>query len=203
MLVMFLYGISLMYTPGPINIMALNLGFNKKFKSSINFFIGVGVAMFFLFLIFGYTGEKIINKKHLIYISSVGVVYIFYLAYKIFKSNVEIEEKNIKVLTFKDGFIMQFFNPKAMLVTLPITTINFPFNNIKGIKILIMSLIFSFIVIGAPSIYCLLGQFFSKKIKERKILYLSNKIMAFILIYVASDIMLNHIYLVLMGIKKY
>ncbi len=51
MLQMILYGIGIMYTPGPINLIGLNLGLNKKFKQSIGYFFGVGFAMLILFLI--------------------------------------------------------------------------------------------------------------------------------------------------------
>lgn len=204
MLEMFLYGIGVMYTPGPVNIMGLNLGFNKKFRSSLGYFFGVGTAMLILFLLYGYTSEKIIKKEFLIYISFIGSVYIFYLAYKVFKANVNIDERSSeKLLSFKDGFFMQLFNPKATLATLPIATINFSINEIVGIKILFMSLILSLLVIGAPSSYCLLGQFFSNMIKEKKTLKIFNTIMAIMLTYVAINILIEHVYYVISGVNTY
>jgi threonine/homoserine/homoserine lactone efflux protein len=204
MLQMLLYGIGIMYTPGPVNIMGLTLGLNKKFKKSIGFFTGVGIAMFILFFVYGYTGEKFIKKDYLIYTSIIGGIYIFYLAIKVFKEDVSIDEKLKKnSLTSKDGFIMQIINPKASLAALPIATINFPANNINGIKIMIMSVMFGLLVIGAPSIYCLLGQFFSDLIKQKKILLIFNKIMGVILLYVAFSIFKDHVYDVIIGKNPY
>lgn len=199
MLEMFLYGIGIMYTPGPINILGANQGFNKKFKNSIRFFVGVGVAMFVLFIIYGYTGEKLVKKEYLIYISLIGGCYIIYLAYKVYTEKIIIHPaSHDNTFTFKDGFFMQLLNPKASLAALPIATIQFPANNIIGIKIALMSFLFMVLVIGAPSTYCMLGQFFSTLIKNKNILIIFNKIMAIILIYVAFTILKDHVYYVLL-----
>jgi cysteine/O-acetylserine efflux protein len=204
MLAMFLYGISIMYTPGPVTLVCINQGLNKRFKNSIGFFIGVGVAMFALLLIFGYTGEKLIKPQYLIYISLIGGLYIIYLAYKVYQSKIDIDsatsERN---LSFKDGFLMQFFNPKAILAALPLATINYPANHITGFGIFWTSFIFMFIVIGSPTLYCLLGQFFSRIIKSGKVLSIFNKIMAVVLLYVAFTILYDHVYLVLTGVNAY
>lgn len=204
MLEMFLYGIGVMYTPGPVNLLGANQGFNKKFKHSISFFVGVGVAMFVLFTIYSYTGQKLIKKEYLIYISLIGSCYIIYLAYKIYTERTTIHPTSHKNnITFKDGFFMQLLNPKASLAALPIATINFPANDITGIKITFMSFLFMVLVIGAPSTYCIIGQFFSKLIKNNGILIIFNKIMAIILIYVAFTILKDHVYYVLIGLKPF
>lgn len=204
MLEMILYAIGIMYTPGPINILGLNLGLNRKFKESIGFFIGVGFAMSLLFIIFGYTGEKFIRKEYLIYISSVGSIYILYLAVKILKSNVDIsKQKDIRLLTFKNGLLMQIMNPKATLATLPIATISFPANNISGIKILVVSLVLSMLACLAPSSYSFIGEYFGTLIKNDRIIKVFNIVMALLLIYVAYTIFKDHVYLVLLGINEY
>jgi threonine/homoserine/homoserine lactone efflux protein len=201
---MLLYGIGIMYTPGPVNIMGLTLGLNKKFRKSIGFFTGVGIAMFILFFVCGYSGEKLIKKEYLLYTSILGGLYIFYLAIKIFKEDVTIEEQMKKnTLTLRDGFLMQIINPKAILAALPIATINFPANNINGINILIMSIVFGLLVIGAPSMYCLVGQFFSDLIKQKKILLIFNKLMGVLLLYVSISIFKDHVFDVLMGKSPY
>lgn len=204
MLQMLLYGFGIMYTPGPVNIMGLTLGLNKKFKNSFGFFTGVGIAMFILFFVFGYTGEKFIKKDYLLYTSVIGALYIAYLAVKMFKEDVKVDvEKESNTLTFKDGFIMQIVNPKAWLAALPIATINFPANNINGFNIFIMSVLFGLIVIGAPSTYCLFGQFFSDLIKRKKLLLIINKVMGVMLLYVAFCIFRDHVYYVLIGKSLY
>ena len=193
MLEMFLYGVGVMYTPGPVNITGLYLGLTNKFTRSFGFFYGVGIAMLTLFLIYGYLGEALIKDSYLIYISLFGSAYILFLAFKVFRSIVRIEEKSMEVLSFKDGFFMQFLNPKATLATLPIATIHFHTNNITGVNILYISIILSLIVIGAPSSYAVIGQFLNKKIKSDKFFRAINIGMSFVLFYVAIDIFIEHV----------
>jgi threonine/homoserine/homoserine lactone efflux protein len=192
---MILYSISVIYTPGPINFLGMNQGVSNKISNSKGFFVGVGVAFLILLLVFGYTGEKVIKKDYLLYISIVGSTYILYLAFKIIKSNVfPNEEKNTKILTFKDGFFMEIMNPKAALATLPIATIYFPANNIVGVKVFGVSLMLALMASSAPFSYALIGSCFSDVIKNDKLIKWFNAIMAFLLIYVAYSIFKDHVF---------
>lgn len=65
----FLYAFSVMYSPGPVNVMGLNAGLTGQFRRTAGFFVGVGGAMFVLFILFGYTGEAIISKAALPYLA--------------------------------------------------------------------------------------------------------------------------------------
>ncbi|GAA0179123.1 hypothetical protein SH2C18_20520 [Clostridium sediminicola] len=123
MLEMFLYAIGIMYTPGPMNLLGLNLGINKKLKET--------------------------------------------------------------------------------LATLPIATINFPANDIVGIKILIMSVILGLLATCPPLSYAVIGSFSSTFIKRKDVIKLFNTVMAIMLLYVALSIFKDHVYLVLKGINSY
>lgn len=202
MIEILLYAIGVMYTPGPMNLLGLNQGINKKFKESIGFFLGIGTAMLILFLLFGYTGQRFIKKEYLLYISVIGCCYILYLGIKILKANVKVESKvQARALSFKDGLIMHLFNPKATLATLPIATINFPASDITGINIFFVSLILAAMGGFAPTSYALIGKYFGQLIKKNRVIKIYNTIMALLLIYVAFKIFWDHVYLVLIGIR--
>lgn len=203
---MILYSISIIYSPGPINFLGLNQGINNRTNKSKGFFIGVGVAFLILLLVIAYTGEKLIKKEYLLYTSIIGSIYILYLAYKIIKSSVNLKDdknNNNKTLTFKDGFVMEIMNPKAMLATLPLATIYFPINNIEGIKVFTVSIILSIMASSAPFGYALIGSFFSDMMKNEKIIKGFNIIMALLLMYVAFSIFKDHVFLVLIGEALY
>jgi len=201
---MILYGIGVMYTPGPINILGFNLGVNKKFKESLGYFAGVGSAMLILFLIFGYTGERFIKKEYLIYISAIGTVYILYLAVKLFKASVQLSnKKDMGILRFRDGLIMHLMNPKATLATLPIAIIHYPANSIQGWKILVVSVLLAILASLAPTTYSIIGYILGKKVKQGKTLKVFNITMALLLVYVAFFIFYDHIFLVLTGVNEY
>jgi threonine/homoserine/homoserine lactone efflux protein len=203
-LAMLLYAIGIMYTPGPVNLLSFNLGLNRKFRASIPFFISIGVSMLLMFLIFGYTGERFIKKEYLIYISIAGALYILYLAVRLLLSNVKLgEPQAIKPFSFRDGFLMQAANPKAILATLPIATINYPANDIRGLGILFVSLGLAVLACGAPASYALVGTSFGALLRESRFLRVFDMVMGLLLIYVAYSILHDHVYLVLTGAAPY
>lgn len=165
----FLYTLSVMYSPGPVNFMGLNSGLTGQFKKTIYFFIGVGCAMLMLFMIFGYIGAAIIPQKALHYIALLGACYTFYLAFQMLKADIEIsyETAEVQALSFWNGFWIQALNPKGILVILPVTTIMYPTAHITGIHIFLVSLLISIGAAGAPFIYSWAGAVLGKKIKNK------------------------------------
>ncbi|WP_242014375.1 LysE family translocator [Vibrio fluvialis] len=132
-----LYAFGVMYTPGPVNAIGLNNGIQKQ-QRIFGFFSGVAVAMFILFFSVAMIGERIMNESLLQGASVLGGLYIFWLAIKIFRSQVSQnntgEDKNseVRVLTFRDGLMMQLLNPKGITVALPVATVQFPAAGIAG-----------------------------------------------------------------------
>lgn len=186
----FLYTLGVMYSPGPVNFMGMNAGLTGQFKRTFGFFIGVGCAMFTLFIFLGYAGEAIISHRYLPYISLIGSLYTFYLAFKMLTSNIQIHSENNepdtnKTLTFWNGFLIQALNPKGMLVVLPVTTVMYPAAHITGPMIFIVSMLISFGGAGAPGLYSFFGAAVGQKIKNNAWLNLINKIMGIMLTVVA------------------
>lgn len=199
MLEMFTYAFGIMYTPGPVNFLGLRSGVNLKLKEHIRFFIGVGSAMFLLFLFLGFIGLKIVNQSVLPYVSSLGCLYIIYVAWKVFKSNNEVplEDESSKSLTFLDGLLMQLLNPKALLATLPISTIQFPALGITGGSIFMWSSILAVIAFGAPASYSVIGYTMGKRIENPRYFKYFNNFMSILLVYVAVNIFYEHVYITL------
>lgn len=180
----FLYTLSVMYSPGPVNFMGLNSGLTGQFKKTIYFFMGVGCAMLMLFMIFGYAGAAIIPQKALHYIALLGACYTFYLAFQMLKADIDInnEATEIQTLSFWNGFWIQTLNPKGILVILPVTTIMYPTAHITGIQIFLVSLLISIGAAGAPCLYSWAGAMLGKKIKNKIWFNRLNKTMAMMLI---------------------
>ncbi|MFQ2572901.1 hypothetical protein ACK3Z8_16980 [Aeromonas caviae] len=65
------YAIGIMYTPGPVNLIGLNAGLGGRTRASLGFFLGVGLAMFVLLLLFGWAGTRLVREDTLIYVSLV------------------------------------------------------------------------------------------------------------------------------------
>ena len=180
----FLYTLSVMYSPGPVNFMGLNAGLTGQLTKTIAFFLGVGCSMLVLFLIFGYIGEAVIPHESLHYIALIGALYTLYLAYKMLSSKLEVETNSseVKILSFWNGFWIQTLNPKAILVILPVTTIMFPAAQIQGYMIFVISVLISLGAAGAPFVYSFAGSVLGKTLTNPIWFNRLNKIMGMMLI---------------------
>jgi len=196
----FAYAIGIMYTPGPINLLGLSSGLNKQTRSHLGFFIGVGSAMFILFVLLGYLGLQVINPQFLPYVSLIGCGYILYIAWKVAKAKVQVSDTSGDTsLSFFDGLFMQLLNPKALVATLPIATIQFPSADITGAAIVFWSLILAILAFGAPTSYSLAGLMLGKQVSRPGVFNVFNKLMAVLLVYVALMIAYEHVLTPLMA----
>ena len=107
-----LYAISVMWTPGPVNTVILNTGIRQGARKVIPFVVGVSTAMSALIILYGLLGKTIelYVESITFYTSIIGSIYMIYLAYKLLKSNINLDESNSFELKFKQGFFMQLFN---------------------------------------------------------------------------------------------
>ena len=196
----FAYAIGIMYTPGPINLLGLSSGLNKQTRSHLGFFIGVGSAMFILFVLLGYLGLQVINPQFLPYVSLIGCGYILYIAWKVAKAKVQVNDTSADAsLSFFDGLFMQLLNPKALVATLPIATIQFPSADITGAAIVFWSLILAILAFGAPTSYSLAGLVLGKQVSRTGVFNVFNKLMAVLLVYIALMIAYEHVLTPLMA----
>lgn len=187
MLDIILYALGVMYTPGPVNTLALNSGIQNK-KNTYGFFLGIAVAIFILFISCSLVGQLIATKQLLTLFSLIGAIYIFWLAYKISTSQTQItENENPRTLSFKDGLLMQLLNPKGITVALPIATVQFPSLHITGIYIVIWCFALAVISFGAPLAYSILGIKLGKRIKNPLYFKILNQIMAVFLLLAAIE----------------
>ena len=192
------FALGIMYTPGPVNLLSLNAGLNGQSHTHWRFCLGVGCAMFSLFLILGYTGAWIVTPALQLIISCVGAVYITYLAYKVARASVIVSDQTQQpsaTLSFRSGLLMQLLNPKSLIVILPIVTVQFPAAGITGSAILFWTLLLGVLAFGAPGSYLLMGARLGKLISHPIYFRVQNLCMALLLVYVAADIAYHHVYL--------
>lgn len=197
MLSIILFAFSVMYTPGPVNILSLNSGAQKHFTKHIPFCLGVATALFLWFALIGYTGNMIISEQVLPYIAVAGISFILYLAYKILTSKVEdiTSDDEVALLSFRDGLFMQLLNPKSMLVVFPVAVMQFPTVGISGIWITVWSIGLGLIGFGAPFLYAVAGSFIFKYLTNKVHLKVMNLVMGIMLIAVALDMVYSQFYL--------
>ncbi|BFM49972.1 LysE family transporter [Marinomonas sp. THO17] len=189
MLEILVFAFTIMYTPGPVNFIALFAGVNNQGWQAFRFCLGVGLAMFFLFLTLGYLGSELVTPTIQKIIAVSGGLYIAYLALKILYASrhFNLEAQDANRLNFKMGFVLQACNPKALVVIVPITTVLFPQANITGNAILIWSMILASMACGASSLYLLIGSKMKSVATAPKRMNWINRLMALLLLIVAVD----------------
>jgi len=197
MLTIITYAFGIMYTPGPVNLLGIHSGINGKARSHVGFFIGIACAMFILFMTLGFLGNTFINPAFIPYMSLLGCCYIIFIAWKVMKASVNVTPSSgeDKVLSIWDGLLMQLLNPKGLLATLPIATIQFPAENIQGTGIVIWSIGLSILAFGAPLSYSLIGVLIGKKLNNPIYFKVFNIFMSMLLVSVAINISYEYVYL--------
>ncbi len=197
MLAIIAYALGVMYTPGPVNLLGLNVGINGQGKQALGFCLGVGLAMLIYLLVLGWAGAAWISQGSRVVLSALGCAYILYLAFKVARANITLETHAPapRMLSFRDGLMMQLLNPKAMVATLPITTLQFPAAGIQGGSLFLWSLGLAALAAGAPGSYVVMGSLLGQRVKHAGLIKGFNWIMAGLLVAVSLSIGYEHVWL--------
>ncbi|RBI66915.1 transporter [Vreelandella sulfidaeris] len=197
MLAIVAYALGVMYTPGPVNLLGLNVGINGQARQSVGFCLGVGTAMLAYLLVLGWAGAAWIDDDALVMVSALGCSYIIYLASKIARSSADLSKpvNAPRLVSYRDGLVMQLLNPKAIVVPLPITTLQFTAADIHGLSLVIWALGLAILAAGAPGSYLMIGSLVGQRIKNPIIVKRFNWLMAGLLIAVALSIGFEHVWL--------
>lgn len=187
MLEILIFAFGIMYSPGPVNMLALFAGVNNQGRQTVYFCFGVGLAMLILFLLMGYLGSQIIADEYQTLVAIIGATYISYLGFKIMMSSFRVNavDSNNTLLRFKTGFVLQLFNPKALIAIVPIVSIQFPRAAIEGNQIALWSLILATMACGAPSVYLFAGHKLKSVALNPRVMAWLNRLMAILLWFVA------------------
>jgi threonine/homoserine/homoserine lactone efflux protein len=198
MLAIVAYALGVMYTPGPVNLLGLNVGINGQGKTSLGFCLGVGLAMLLYLLVLGWAGAAWISQDSLVLLSALGCAYILYLAYKVARANATLDTHAPapRMLSFRDGLMMQLLNPKAMVATLPIATLQFPAEGIQGMSLFIWALGLAALAAGAPGSYVVIGSLLGQRVRQPMFIKGFHWIMAGLLVAVSLSIGYEHVWLV-------
>ncbi|MFC0337490.1 Threonine/homoserine/homoserine lactone efflux protein [Kushneria avicenniae] len=200
MLAIIVYALGIMYSPGPVNLLGLNMGLHGQARRAIGYYLGVGLAMLILFMLFGLAGAAWVKPGVLIVFGALGCGYILYLAVKIARASIDPNAlaSTPRVMTFRDGLFMQLGNPKGVVATLPIATLQFPAAGIHGAGLIIWSLGLAALAVGAPGSYAVLGAIMGRRLESARVLKGINLVMAALLVGVALSMGWEHVWLPLM-----
>lgn len=154
MLQLFAYAFGIMYTPGPVNLLALNAGLQGQSHRIWGFHIGVGLGLFIPLTVLSLMGTQLVTPERLRWLTLLGCGYIIYLAWKIARANITVPTAAAQPVTrlrFRDGLLMQLLNPKGMIACLPITTLYMPTLYLSANGVVITCILLATLGAGAPA----------------------------------------------------
>lgn len=181
------FTISTVTTPGPNNIMLLSSGLTFGYKKTIPHMSGIIVGFPFMVVLVG-LGMGVIFEKFPIILSVlkiVGILYLFWMAYKIANntSSYEVEEgKKSEPFTFFQAAIFQWVNPKAWIMAITAISIFVTANESSYLQVFTIAFIYFLSSIISTNSWAFGGVVLKKFIKNESSVKKLNIIMAVLLV---------------------
>ena len=183
LLSLIIFGLVTSLTPGPNNITASYSGFNFGYKKTLPLILAV-ISGWTLLLILMNTGLILIFKKYPFIqdiIRILGSIFLVYLAYLISFSKPSKGTPIKNPITFSKAFVLQFVNPKSLVVSMTTVSIFIdPINYLRD-SIIVISFFFLMAVISINS-WCLIGMYLRNSATSEKFIRNFNYLMSFLLI---------------------
>ena len=181
---MALFWIVAAYTPGPNNVIASYSGFNFGIKKTLPHIFGV--AFGFTFLIFLLT-IGLVNVFKIFPIIQVslkyfGSIFLIYLAYKIYFSQIDNEKKNENPVKFIETFLFQFLNPKGVIIGIIIVS-TYVEHGENYLAYATQVVFFAFLVsLSSITFWTFVGKYLRKFATNEKFIKYFNCVMSLLLI---------------------
>ena len=183
LLSLIIFGFVTAMTPGPNNITSSYSGFNFGYKKTLPLISAV-IFGWTLLLIFMNTGLVIIFKQYPFIqdiIRILGSIFLVYLAYLISFSKPSKGAPIKNPISFSKAFILQFVNPKSLVVSMTTVSIFIDPDNYLRDSLIVISFFFLMAVISINS-WCLIGMYLRNFATSEKFIRNFNYIMSFLLI---------------------
>jgi threonine/homoserine/homoserine lactone efflux protein len=168
-------------TPGPNNVLLTLSGSQFGYKKTLPFIVGIRVGIGFLFLLMslGIGALILANPTWYLILKIMGASYLVYLAIKIAFSNTKNnKQKTARLLGFKHGALMQFVNPKSMMMVLScITAFSLP-GELYTPSVVQAFVIFTLVGMVSNSCWVLFGVAINKLLATEKSQLLFNRMLA-------------------------
>jgi threonine/homoserine/homoserine lactone efflux protein len=181
---MALFWIVAAYTPGPNNVIASYSGFNFGIKKTLPHIFGVTFGFTFLIFLLVIGLINVFKVFPIIQVSLkyLGSFFLIYLAYKIYFSKIDNENKSKNPVKFIETFLFQFLNPKGVLIGIIIVSTYVD----HGDQYLIHAaqvIFFAFIIsLSSITFWTFIGKYLRKFATNEKFIKYFNCVMSLLLI---------------------
>ncbi|HYD60943.1 MAG TPA: LysE family translocator [Noviherbaspirillum sp.] len=109
------FSVPMIISPGPGNTILAASGGRFGLKGSVPFWMGFEAGNLVWCLVYGFGLSQAFSAYPLAYqaLKWAGTLYVLYLAYGFFRSSALSDQKDLRPLSFADGFMSLSFNPKV------------------------------------------------------------------------------------------
>lgn len=120
LIAMCFYSLSMSISPGPVNMTILSTSVNFGFNRSLPFITGATSGFILLLIAVGFGGSYLIAQIPVFYdlLRFAGTGYICYIGYKVLITRPNLQTLEILLPKYRQGFLMQWLNPKAWIACL-------------------------------------------------------------------------------------
>ncbi|WP_420248837.1 MULTISPECIES: LysE family translocator [unclassified Maridesulfovibrio] len=114
---MCVFALTMSITPGPVNMVIVASGATYGLRRTVPFVSGATSGFILLLIVLGLGVMQIVTTHpvFLKYLAVSGALFIIYIGYKIGTARPDLSIKEGHCPSFKEGFLMQWLNPKAWL----------------------------------------------------------------------------------------
>lgn len=177
-------------TPGPNNISSASMGMLLGYRRTLNYLFGISSGFFLLMLACSILSTSLLYYAPSAqqYLKYVGAAYIIWLAYRTLFASYAAKDTGQQLATYSRGFILQLVNPKGLVYGLTIFTTFLTGVNGNYLVLLIWVVFLALVCFACVSTWSLFGALIQKYMKNEKIKWIINVLMAMALAYTALDI---------------
>ena len=184
--------VPLTFSAGPNTVMCGTIGGRFGLYKAIPFMGGMNSAILIYSIATGF-GLGFITERYpvaLDIVKYIGVIYIFYLAWKFIKASTKIEKEN-KTPGFSSGFIIGILNPKIIAVTILMYSQFLSPGPDKIIQVIVLTIGLLIFCIGGQLLWALGGNTFSKLLTSPQAIKKQNYIFGAMLLMVGIWILVR------------
>lgn len=178
------------YTPGANNLLsmsnAIRLGIRRSIRFNLGILVGFSIVMTAC-TVFSTTLFALLPKVKL-FMQILGAAYMLYLAWKVWKSSLNLDTANGKEASFLSGVILQFLNPKIYIYAITAMSLYIlPVYHTTG-ALIGFTILLSLIGASGSFIWAFFGAAFCKFFAQHT--KAVNLVMALLLVYCAIALFL-------------
>jgi len=181
---------SSMITPGPNNITGASMGLLHGYRKSYKFVLGVAAGFFIIMLLSGLLSGLLLKYIPGIerIVRLLGALYILWMAIGILRSSMAKDLAEQPLLGFSRGLLLQFLNPKVMVVGLTLYSSFLASITSNYIWLVLSAAIIACFSFTFTSIWTMAGSILFQKLKKPILLRLINSALAVLLVYTAYEL---------------